>query len=126
MQQWLNVKQNKKAMKVTVTSATSWLTSVNVKELHRQHKAVWEEKKQMKGETAVCKAQEESDKQKCRQDIPTDDTVAFSGNLSSKKVAKLQDIAYLLGLKEDSMNKAALALLIKAHLNARPDLKDKP
>jgi hypothetical protein len=40
LQQRLNAKQNRKTTKVTVISATGWLTLADGKELHKQQEAV--------------------------------------------------------------------------------------
>jgi hypothetical protein len=124
-QQRLNAKMNRKSAKATVTSALGWLTSVCGKELHQEQEAIRQEKKCKKDEAAVKKTQEEEEKQRHHEDISTSDAVVFSGALSSKKVGELQDIVYALGLKDDG-TKAHLVSFIKAHLNARQDLRDKP
>jgi hypothetical protein len=65
--------------------------------------------------------QEESEKQKCHQDILTGDAAVFTGSLLLKKVGELQDIAYTSGLKEEG-KKDDLLSLIKSLLDSHPEL----
>lgn len=120
-----NAKQSKNTALPTVTSATGWLTLEQGKVLHQQQEAMRSEKRWKKDESVARKEQEEVDKQQQQRVIVDGEAAGFSGAISTKRVAELRNIAYVLGLNDEG-TKDQLAAVIKSHFDTNPASKTKP